>query len=360
MTGRSRRGGLHLAQGVVALGAIALLWLPIPAHASVMRVSVNGKRVQLSMTGPTVKDALDAAGVQLRVGFMRTVGTGDPVPHRVRQPRILVGVQRAELTRRLGNGDHITYVNGKDYLEPILEETKTVPTTGLPEVETRVWQPGSEGVVKRFVGRFSGQEARPELVVKEAVPAAATDAPVVLLSFDDGPDGRFTPQVLDILKAKDVKAVFCLVGIQIERYPELVQRIHDEGHTLCDHSATHDMGMNRRPAAYQLHQVDMPYDLIKSLTGEPPRFYRGPGGVLSPVVIAEAHRLGMRVLAWDVDPGDYRKPGAEMIQNRIALSIKGGGVALMHDGGGDRSQTVAQLPGLIDRLRAEGYSFTVP
>jgi peptidoglycan/xylan/chitin deacetylase (PgdA/CDA1 family) len=118
--------------------------------------------------------------------------------------------------------------------------------------------------------------------------------------------------------------------------------------------------MNLRGAAYQLNQVDEPHNLIKQITGEPPRFYRGPGGVLSPVVIAEAHRLGMRVLAWDVDPGDYRKPGAEMIQNRIALSIKSGGVALMHDGGGDRSQTVAQLPGLIDRLRAEGYSFTIP
>jgi peptidoglycan/xylan/chitin deacetylase (PgdA/CDA1 family) len=224
----------------------------------------------------------------------------------------------------------------------------------------QVWQTGSAGVVKRFVGRFSGQEAKPEQVVKPAVPAAPASAPVVLLSFDDGPDGRWTPQVLDILKAKDVKAVFCEVGIQIERFPDLVKRIHDEGHTLCDHSMHHDMRGSTRPAAFQLAEVDGPYNLIQQLTGEPPRFYRGPGGNLSPVIIGEAHRLGMRVLAWDVDPGDYRKPGAETIQNRIALSIKGGGVALMHDGGGDRSQTVAQLPGLIDRLRSEGYSFTIP
>ncbi|MEY2473478.1 MAG: peptidoglycan-N-acetylglucosamine deacetylase [Actinomycetota bacterium] len=352
---------MHFAKAAVAVGAIALLWLPIPAaHASAMRVTVNGKRVQLSVARATVKDALDAAGVQLRVGFMRTVGTGDPVPHRVRQPRVLIDSRKVELTHHLGQGDHIIYVNGEDYLEPIVEETKAVPTTGLPDVEMRVWQPGTEGLVKRFVGRFSGQEARPEQIVKPPVPAEVTNAPVVLLSFDDGPDGRWTPQVLDILKAKDVKAVFCLVGLQIERFPELVRRIHDEGHTLCDHSANHDMRMGLRGAAYQLNEVDMPYNAIKALTGAPPRFYRGPGGVLSTVVIGEAHRLGMRVLAWDVDPGDYRKPGAEMIQNRIALSIKGGGVALMHDGGGDRSQTVAQLPGLIDRLRAEGYSFTIP
>src|SRR4051794_35445425 len=103
-----------------------------------MRVTVNGKRVQLSATGATVKDALDAAGVQLRVGFMRSVGTGDPVPHRVRQPRVLINARKVELTQRLGQGDHIIFVNGQDYLEPIVEETAAVPTTGLPEVEMRV------------------------------------------------------------------------------------------------------------------------------------------------------------------------------------------------------------------------------
>ena len=344
----------------MAVGAIALLWLPIPAHASAMRVTINGKRVQLTMAAPTVKDALNVAGEQLRVGFMRTVGTGDPVPHRVRQPRVLIEGRPVPLTRRLGNGDHIEFINGKDYVEPIVEETQALPTTGLPDVENRVWQAGSAGVVRRFVGEFSGQVAKPEQVIKAAVPAEPLNAPLVLLSFDDGPDGRWTPRVLDILKANDVKAVFCLVGVQIQRYPDLVKRIVAEGHTLCDHSMHHDMRASLRAAPYQLAEVDEPYNMMKELTGVAPRFYRGPGGNLSPIIIGEAHRLGMRVLAWDVDPGDYRKPGAETIQNRIALTIKGGGVALMHDGGGDRSQTVAQLQGLIDRLRSEGYSFTVP
>ena len=337
-----------------------MLWLPMPAHASAVFVSVNGKRVQLSMPNPTVKDALDASGQQLRVGFMRTVGTGDPVPHRVRQPKILIGDATVAVTRRLGNGDHITFINGTDFVEPVVEKVQPVQTTGLPDVEMRVWQPGTEGVVKHFVGQFSGQEARPDEVVKPAVPAEPTNQPVVLLSFDDGPDGRWTPKVLDILKEKDVKAVFCLVGIQMQKFPELVQRIHDEGHTLCDHSMHHDMRASHKSVPYQLAEVDGAFNLIQSITGVAPRFYRGPGGDLSTTIIGEAHRLGLRVLLWDVDPGDYRKPGAENIQDRIALNIKSGGVALMHDGGGDRSQTVAQLPGLIDRLRAEGYSFTIP
>ncbi|HVT76426.1 MAG TPA: polysaccharide deacetylase family protein [Acidimicrobiales bacterium] len=355
-----RRGALHVARATVAIGAIALLWPVAPAHASTMRVTVNGKRIQLAMTNATVHDAIEAAGLQLRVGFMRSVATGDPIPHQVREPRILIDNESVPVTRPLGNGDHITVINGRDFVEPVVEQLQPLKPAGLPDVEMQVWQPGSIGTARELVGRYSGQVAGPEQVIKPALPAEPTHRPVVLLSFDDGPDGRWTPQVLDILKAKNVKAVFCLIGIQIQRFPQLVQRIHAEGHTLCDHSMHHDMKASLKPIPYQLAEVDGPFNLIMQLTGTPPRFYRGPGGNTSPSIIAEAHRLGMRVLAWNVDPGDYTRPGAEMIQNRIALSIKNGGVALMHDGGGDRSETVAQLPGLIDRLRAAGYSFTIP
>jgi peptidoglycan/xylan/chitin deacetylase (PgdA/CDA1 family) len=319
---------------------------------------VNGQRLQLGTGKATVEDALVAANIQLKVGFMRAVGTGEPVPHRVRQPRVYIGERLVTLSDRIGAGDHITAINGEDFTEPVDEQTENVPVAGLPEVEKNIWQEGRPGVVKKLVGRYSGQPAG-EVVVAPPVPAARIAGPQVLLSFDDGPDGRWTPQVLDILKAKDVKAVFCLVGIQMRKYPELVQRIHAEGHTLCDHSEHHDMRMQLKGNAFATSEVEGAYNLFVQLTGEAPRFYRGPGGVLSPFIISEVHRLGMRVLAWDTDPGDYRKPGAEMIQNRIALSIRGGGVALMHDGGGDRSQTVAQLPGLIDRLRAEGYTIVV-
>ena len=125
----------------------------------------------------------------------------------------------------------------------------------------------------------------------------------MLLSFDDGPDGRWTPQVLDILQAKDVKAVFCVVGVQIERYPELVQRIHAEGHTLCDHTrAPRHAAAVAAAALRNRRDRERRATAIRELTGAPPRFYRGPGGSMSPFIVSEAHRLGMRVLAWNVDP----------------------------------------------------------
>ncbi len=355
-----RRGGLRAAKAAVALGAVTLLWFPLPARASAIRVTVNGQRIQLDSADATIQDAVDAMGLQLRVGFMRAIATGDPVPHRVRQPRVWLDERPVALTKRVGNGDHIRVENGVDFVEPVVEELQNVPTTGYPDIETQLWQPGKEGVVKRLVGRFSGQVAQDVVVVETPVPAAPLDGPAVLLSFDDGPDGRWTPQVLDILRDKGLKAMFCVVGVQIDRHPELVQRIHAEGHTLCNHTQHHDMRLPLRSQLFATAELEAVQNKIRELTGTTPRFYRGPGGSMSPFIVSEAHRLGMRVLAWNVDPGDYRKPGAEHIQDRIAVNIRNGGVALMHDGGGDRSQTVAQLPGLIDRLRAQGYSFVLP
>lgn len=184
--------------------------------------------------------------------------------------------------------------------------------------------------------------------------------PAVVLSFDDGPHPFFTPRVLDVLRARGVKAVFCLVGQQIEAYPQLVARIANEGHALCDHTENHDTHMSQKDPSYVAAMIQHPADMIRDITGRSPQFYRGPGGDLSVFIIERAHQLGMRILGWSVDPADYRKPGGSVIQDRIMSRVHPGAVVLMHDAGGDRLQTLEQLAGLIDRLRAAGYSFVLP
>lgn len=191
--------------------------------------------------------------------------------------------------------------------------------------------------------------------------AAAPDGRhAVTLTFDDGPHPFFTPRVLDILASRGVKAVFCVVGTEAARYPQLVARIHAEGHALCNHTHTHDTRMSRKDPHYVASMLRHPSNLIRDITGQMPTLYRGPGGDLSVFIIDEAHRLGMRILGWSVDPADYFKPGGQTIQDRIMRLMHPGAVVLLHDGGGERSQTVEQLAGLIDRLRAGGYSFVLP
>ena len=107
-------------------------------------------------------------------------------------------------------------------------------------------------------------------------------------------------------------------------------------------------------------KIDSVTTLMQELTGARPRFYRAPGGNLSDFIVAHARSQGMRVLGWSVDPADYRRPGTELILARLADRLRPAGIALLHDAGGDRSQTVAQLPGLIDRLRADTYAVAVP
>jgi len=199
-------------------------------------------------------------------------------------------------------------------------------------------------------------EAR-ERVQSHAVFRVTTGRPLVALTFDDGPDPRWTPMVLDVLRQEHVKATFCLIGFMAQRHPELVRAELADGNTLCDHSMHHILNLPARPHSQIIDEVDQDADVIRSITGSDPTFYRPPGGNLSADVIAVAHQRGLRVLKWSIDPRDFTKPPAPQILQRILVRAGPGAVILLHDGGGDRSQTVAMLKALIDQLRAKGFSF---
>jgi peptidoglycan/xylan/chitin deacetylase (PgdA/CDA1 family) len=174
----------------------------------------------------------------------------------------------------------------------------------------------------------------------------------VALTFDDGPDPRWTPQLLDQLRAAHVTATFCLIGRQARRYPELVVRIVREGHQLCNHSWRHDLNLGRRPVA------EIRADLLRTdraihaaVPNAKVSWYRQPGGRWTPEVVAVARQLGMRSLHWSVDPQDWDKPTSQTITARVEHAVKPGSVVLMHDGGGDRRPTLAACRHLIPDLK---------
>jgi peptidoglycan-N-acetylglucosamine deacetylase len=181
----------------------------------------------------------------------------------------------------------------------------------------------------------------------------------VALTIDDGPDPRWTPQVLDLLRANGVTATFCLVGTQVRAHPDLVRRIAAEGHALCDHTESHDIHLPARPAATVDAEVRSGRDDIAVAAGVRPVWFRAPGGNWSPEILAAAARLGMTPLDWSVDPRDWDRPGAAAIAATVGAA-PGGSVVLVHDGGGDRSQTVAALATALPRLRARGLRFVTP
>jgi peptidoglycan/xylan/chitin deacetylase (PgdA/CDA1 family) len=194
--------------------------------------------------------------------------------------------------------------------------------------------------------------------VQRHVSAAA--GPAVALTFDDGPDPRWTPTVLDLLRKHRIRATFCLVGQHVAEHPELVRRIAAEGHALCNHSWSHDERMQLRSAASVRAELQRTSTAIARAAGRPPRYYRAPGGNWAPSAVAAAGGQHLRLLGWSVDPYDWRRPPTAEIIRRVLAGAGPGAIVLMHDGYGARGNTVAALPTLLAALAGRQLSFVTP
>ncbi|MCE9608654.1 MAG: polysaccharide deacetylase family protein [Chthoniobacter sp.] len=182
----------------------------------------------------------------------------------------------------------------------------------------------------------------------------------VAITFDDGPDPHWTPRILDILKARDVKAVFFLTGQNCEDHPRLVSRILAEGHEIGNHTYYHRNLATMSEWQMQL-ELDATQRLIQSITGHSTTLFRPPYNAdsnpadlaeLEPLAVAE--RLGYTVVLEKIDPQDWARPGTDEIVQRVKDLRDEGNIVLLHDAGGDRGQTVEALPRIIDYLQARG------
>lgn len=184
----------------------------------------------------------------------------------------------------------------------------------------------------------------------------------VNITLDDGPDPTWTPKALDLLKKYDVKAVFCMVGPNAAAHPDVVKQIVAAGHRLCDHTVDHDTAMDKKPVSYQQEQIQKAYDsIVDASEGVKPMYYRAPGGAFTPESRTYAAEHGMRPLGWRIDPSDFKRPGVEEIVKNVEDGVKAGHqTILMHDGGGDRSQTLQALEVLLPWLKEQGRTFSFP
>ena len=230
--------------------------------------------------------------------------------------------------------------------------------------------PGSARGTRALAGLRSLSPAAHEALVENAaidrtltytpyVRIAGTQHREIALTFDDGP-GPYTPQVLSILERRHVPATFFEVGVLERYFYASTARIVADGDVIGDHTEVH-APMSELPAAQQRAQLLEQAAAIERHGARFPRLFRPPYGVWNGATLTLLHRYRMLMVLWTVDTNDYQRPGVPAIIHAAVGGARPGAIILLHDAGGDRSQTVAALPQIITALRRRGYKLvTVP
>ena len=182
---------------------------------------------------------------------------------------------------------------------------------------------------------------------------------VIALTIDDGPDPVYTPQVLALLARYRITATFSMIGESVAADRALAREVAAAGHQIVNHTWTHADLTRLTPGAVN-SQMTRANDMIASATGRRPAMFRAPYGAWSPAVLERCEQLKLAPLDWSVDPRDWARPGVRSIVSTIMRTTRSGSIILEHDGGGDRSQTVAALTIALPRLLDAGYRFRTP
>jgi peptidoglycan/xylan/chitin deacetylase (PgdA/CDA1 family) len=180
------------------------------------------------------------------------------------------------------------------------------------------------------------------------------DGPYIALTLDDGPQAKLTPKLLDLLAAHHIKATFFVIGENVAEHPEIVTRAAHEGHEIGNHSWSHpNLGkMSDDAVRRQLQRTD---EAIKSATGARPTLLRPPYGSLSARQKRWIHdEFGYRIILWDVDPLDWKRPGPAIVRSRIVKQTRSGSIVLAHD---IHPGTIEAMPAILDDLEAKGFKF---
>ncbi|MFE9633499.1 polysaccharide deacetylase family protein [Streptomyces sp. NPDC006463] len=196
---------------------------------------------------------------------------------------------------------------------------------------------------------------RPILELPPGTPTANS----MLLTFDDGPDPRYTPSILDTLARYGVRAVFFVCGEMAAENPGLLRRMVAEGHVIGNHTWTHPLIPKlSRPAL--VSEIGRTSEVVQKAVGEAPVWFRAPYGAWNRAAFEIGAELGMEPLAWTVDTLDWKEPGTATIISRVLSGAGPGVIVLSHDAGGNRSQSVQAISSYLPQLLARGYRMTLP
>jgi peptidoglycan/xylan/chitin deacetylase (PgdA/CDA1 family) len=196
----------------------------------------------------------------------------------------------------------------------------------------------------------------PQPPLSQVISHGNPNRPEIALTFDDGPAPTYTAEILSILQRYQVPATFFLLGSHVQTYPDLARAEVADGYVVGDHTWSHP-NLTQLSASQITQQLASARQTILQVTGVRTTLFRPPGGSYNRQVLISAASLQLTTILWSIDPRDWSRPGTSVILNVVLANARNGSIILLHDGGGDRSQTVAALPTIIESLLDRGFSF---
>lgn len=224
--------------------------------------------------------------------------------------------------------------------------------------------PGTDGTAVTKTGKISGKT----VTVNSATPmvqrtcrwynvTVPSDQKVIALTFDDGPSDTYTQQILDILSENGAVGTFFELGQNVEKYPALSKAVVQQGSQVGSHSYDHPYYFTTIGKAALQEELRKAQEAIYNATGVTVTTVRAPGGEFDATTWTQTGDYMSVEVYWNVDTQDWEKPGSATIVNNAVSNAKNGRIILMHDGGGNRDQTVAALKEIVPQLKAQGYTF---
>lgn len=347
------------------LGLVLITIIFITAFYSWFRffhipVTVNQKKVYISY-GQTVKHAISKLNINNKSGSLYSINGEIIKKNGGYATKIYMDGKKVDLNSKIFSSVKIETFSGRDKKEPV----KTIFKTDNPEPIitgvgpfVRMERDSFPSVTLVKTGKISGAVEKIKLF--EGFPALyqktnGKNEKICALTFDDGPS-IYTPYILDILKKHGVKATFFMIGLHIEKHPNIARKVSKEGHTIGNHSYSHPP-MGKLTSRQIEKEINISNKVIKKATGVKPRWFRPPMRSLSSVLYKTLNNLELNLVLWDVDPSDWKVNNPNLIYRNIIENVKPGSVILMHDGGGNRTATVNSLSSIIRTLQNKGYVF---
>ena len=181
------------------------------------------------------------------------------------------------------------------------------------------------------------------------------NGPYLAITFDDGPQAQNTPRLLGILRERNIKATFFVVGSLVKEYPNIIRAILADGHEIGNHTLTHPLNMTRLSDEKIRHEVGATTQALIDVAGYHPRLFRPPGGATNARIKQWLYdEYGLCNILWSVDPNDWKRPGVSVVTQRLVSGAHPGAILLCHD---LHAPTVDAMPGTLDALLAKGYHF---